>query len=295
MKNSKSYTLATLLGFGTCLWAFAVTAQEVPSITGGDQMVDFPGRSSLGEMKEAQLPSLSDSGVRDMSPMERVVSKNASPSEQLLGRITPEVFHEMADLERGNVFLQLQTQREQLKNDLEKLKASYRQARLDEIQKRESVIRTRVEWMQEQEKIRQELLEKRKQLEEVDNEISDLEKEEEEQPEEEEEEEEETTTENSQEQESEEEEEEVEVGLPVMTILDVKGMKKNLTARLVDEDGKIITVKTGTQLPSGHVVKSISRTQVIFEKDGVEEELGIDALSYVGGRGRAAAEAEEEY
>lgn len=290
MKNNKSYTLAALLGFGTCLWAFAITAQEVANVTEGDQMVDFPGRSSLGEMKEAQLPSLSDSGVRDMSPMERVVSKNASPSEQLLGRITPEVFHEMADLERGNVFLQLQTQREQLKNDLEKLKASYRQARLDEIQKRESVIRTRVEWMQEQEKIRQELLEKRKQLEEVDNEISDLEKEEDELPEEDEED---TTTESSQDQESEEEVEE-EVGLPVMTILDVKGMKKNLTARLVDESGKIITVKTGTQLPSGHVVKSISRTQVIFEKDGVEEELGIEALSYVGGRGRAA-EAEEEY
>ena len=288
MKNNKLYTLATLLTFGTCLWAFSVTAQEA----GEQAPVDFPERSSLGEMKEAQLPSISDSSIRDPSPLERVVSKNASPSEQLLGRISEDAFREMADLERGNVFLKLQTQHEQLKNDLEKLKASYRQARLEEIQKRESVIRTRVEWMQEQEKIRQELLEKRKQLEEVDNEISDLEKEEAELPEEEEEIEEENTENEQNQQEAEAVEEEEVAVLPPMTILDIKGMKKNLTARLVDEDGKIITVKTGTQLPSGHVVKSISRTHVIFEKDGVEEELGIEALSYVGGRGRNV-EAEE--
>ena len=288
MKNSKLlYSVAALLAVEACLWTFSVTAQEAEEEE-QQTPVEFPVRSSLGEMAEAQLPALSDSVIKDPAPMARVVSKNASPSEQLLGRITPEVFHEMADLERGNVFLKLQTQREQLKNDLEKLKASYREARLEEIQKRESVIRTRVEWMQEQEKIRQELLEKRKEIEGVDEEIAELEKEGEETP---------TTVsegeegegntvdkaEKAEKIEKKEQIEEVEV-LPQLTILDIKGMKKNLTARLVDEDGKIITVKTGTVLPSGHIVKSVSKDLIIFEKDGVEENLGIEAISYVDGK-----------
>ena len=287
MKNSKLlYSVAALLAVEACLWTFSVTAQEAEEEE-QQTPVEFPVRSSLGEMAEAQLPALSDSVIKDPAPMARVVSKNASPSEQLLGRITPEVFHEMADLERGNVFLKLQTQREQLKNDLEKLKASYREARLEEIQKRESVIRTRVEWMQEQEKIRQELLEKRKEIEGVDEEIAELEKEGEEAPVtvsvSEGEEGEENTTEKVEKVEKKEQIEEIEV-LPQLTILDIKGMKKNLTARLVDEDGKIITVKTGTVLPSGHIVKSVSKDLIIFEKDGVEENLGIEAISYVDGK-----------
>ena len=283
MKNSKllyTVAVATLMAVGNCFWAFPVMAQETEEETHAPG--DFPVRSSLGEMAEAQLPALSDSVIKDPAPMARVVSKNASPSEQLLGRITPEVFHEMADLERGNVFLKLQTQREQLKNDLEKLKASYREARLEEIQKRESVIRTRVEWMQEQEKIRQELLEKRKEIEGVDEEIAELEKEEDE-----------ASAAQSEDEEDKENtgnaEKEVEVEeLPALTILDIKGMKKNLVARLVDEDGKIITVKTGTQLPSGHVVKSVSKDHIIFERDGIEENLGIEAISYVGGKTKGA-------
>ena len=63
----------------------------------------------------------------------------------------------MAELERDNTFLKLQIQKETMKNDLEKLRANYRQARLDEIAKREDVVRTRIQWWQEQEKIRQDL------------------------------------------------------------------------------------------------------------------------------------------
>ena len=161
MKNKFLSSLTVMTVLSICLALGSAYAQNVPSVTDEPTPVDFPQRSSLGEMKEAMLPNLTDSAIKNPSPMAVVVSKKAAPSEQLLGRITSEVFHEMADLERGNVFLKLQTQREQLKNDLEKLKASYRQARLDEIEKRENVIRTRVEWMQEQERIRQEILEKK--------------------------------------------------------------------------------------------------------------------------------------
>ena len=65
-----------------------------------------------------------------------------------------------------------------------------------------------------------------------------------------------------------------------------------MTARLVDEDGKIITVKVGTKLPSGHVAKSVSKELIIFEKDGVEETLGIEAISYVDGGKAKDADAE---
>ena len=49
-------------------------------------------------------------------------------------------------------------EKEQMKKDLENLRSSYRQARLDEIAKREEVVRSRIEWWQEQEKIRLEVL-----------------------------------------------------------------------------------------------------------------------------------------
>ena len=165
MKNKFLFSLTVMTAVCLCLWEVSAQAQSIPSTTEEPVPVDFPQRSSLGEMKEAMLPNLTDSVIKNPSPMAVVVSKKAPPSEQLLGRITSEVFHEMADLERGNVFLKLQTQREQLKNDLEKLKAAYRQARLDEIEKRENVIRTRVEWMQEHERIRQEILDKKMQTE----------------------------------------------------------------------------------------------------------------------------------
>ena len=84
------------------------------------------------------------------------ISSADAPSEQLLGRLTPDVFQEMAELERDNAFLKLQIQKEQMKNDLENVKAQYRQSRLDEIAKREEVVRSRIQWWQEQEKLRKE-------------------------------------------------------------------------------------------------------------------------------------------
>lgn len=117
-------------------------------------VVDFPSRPSLGAVEMAPLPGINEQMITGPASMEPSLSPKDLPSEQLLGRITTEVFQEMADLERGNIFLKLQTQKEQLKNDLEKLKATYRQARLDEIAKREEVVRSRINWWQEQEQIR---------------------------------------------------------------------------------------------------------------------------------------------
>lgn len=276
MKNKFLSSLTVMTALSICMAFGSAYAQNVPSVTDEPTPVDFPQRSSLGEMKEAMLPNLTDSAIKNPSPMAVVVSKKAAPSEQLLGRITSEVFHEMADLERGNVFLKLQTQREQLKNDLEKLKASYRQARLDEIEKRENVIRTRVEWMQEQERIRQEILEKKMQTELLEKQIEEAEARKEallaeaqkpQQP---------TTTASSgtvQPTEVTEVVEEKVETFPKLTILDIKGVKGKLTARLYGEDGVVFAVKVGNEIPSGYKVKSITKRAVVFEKDGKEERV----------------------
>ena len=129
--------------------------EELKSTTISDKgVVDFPNRPSLGALELTPLPGINESGIAGPLPMGKSVSGKDLPSEQLLGRITPEVFQEMADLERGNTFLKLQKEKETLKNDLEAIKAKYRKDRLDEIEKRENVVRTRIQWWQEQEKLR---------------------------------------------------------------------------------------------------------------------------------------------
>ncbi len=109
-----------------------------------------------------QMPSLEELNLK---PIDTDVPETATPSEKLLGRIPQDVFQQMADVERHNVLLKLQMEQQQLASDLETLKASYRQARLEEIEKRESVVRERVKWLQDQEMNRQAILEKEKQLE----------------------------------------------------------------------------------------------------------------------------------
>lgn len=302
MKNKDNKLCIAAVVACAAMGAFSVQAQESESIDVAEpylreetqERVDFPLRPSLGTPVEAELPSLTDSPIREPSPMEISTSKNATPSEQLLGRITSEVFHEMADLERGNVFLKLQTERETLKNDLEALKAKYRQARLDEIEKRESVIRTRVEWMQEQERIRQEILEKQKQLDLLDQqrEVANLQKTERlmalsqkrpSTPVQ-------TTTpknitvdaSNPSSPEVTEVDTDIEDSfvspvvpsfLSELTILDIKGVKNKLTARVYDKSGKIFTLKKGDIFGIDYVVKDITKNEVVFVYGDQEEVL----------------------
>ena len=303
MKNKNQFCIAAIAAC-VAMGAVSVQAQEIdvaePYLRDDAQeRVDFPERDSLGKMVTAELPNLADSPIREPSPMEVDTSKNARPSEQLLGRITSEVFHEMADLERGNVFLKLQTERETLKNDLEALKAKYRQARLDEIEKRESVIRTRVEWMQEQERIRQEILEKQKQLDLLDQqrEVANLQKTERLMalsqkrsvapvqttvPK--------NVTVNVEDPSNPEPVVDVvedptlipEEGfvspvvpsfLSELTILDIKGVKNKLTARVYDKSGKLFTLKKGDIFGIDYVVKDISKNEIVFVYDDQEEVL----------------------
>lgn len=225
-------------------------------------VVDFPARSSLGSLEMASLPGTREAIITGPSAMEPSVSKKDLPSEQLLGRITPEVFQEMADLERGNVFLKLQMQKEQLKNDLEELKSKYRQARLDEISKRENVVRSRINWWQEQEKIRLEIEQKKAETEAIEQKIEEAEALREQLRKQ--------ALERSQNQPEDvkaaitlEPEKVTQIFSDQYALIDIKGARGKLKARLKDlSDSKIITVEVNDMLPSGHVVKNITKDSI---------------------------------
>lgn len=230
--------------------------------TDSKQVVNFPNRPTLGSLELAPLPGTNESLITGPSSMERSVSPRDLPSEQLLGRITSEVFQEMADLERGNIFLKLQTQKETLKNDLEKLKATYRQARLDEIAKREEVVRSRIKWWQEQEKIRLEAERKKEEAAALEQKIAEAEA--------------------LREQLRAEALEKAQANADsAQTIIEIDPAKSNavfsdlyvlnsikgtrgiLKAQLRDlGDDSILTVSVDDRLPSGHIVKRITKDAI---------------------------------
>ncbi len=230
----------------------------------GKNIQDFPNRPSLGNLELAPLPGINETAISGPAPMAKSVSAKDLPSEQLLGRITPEVFQELADLERGNTFLKLQLDKERLKNDLEQMKASYRQQRLDEIAKREDVVRTRIQWWQEQEKLRLALEEKQAEEAELTQKLAEKEQ-----------------LRDQLQQEAMQRQgqksadatgisdaTEVATTTPMLEntyrIQSIRGIGKNLTARLKNkQDNTEITVKKDDILPTGHVVKAIQKDAVI--------------------------------
>lgn len=260
------------------------------------EILDFPARTSLGEIEMATLPGVKESLINGPASMAPSVSTKDLPSEQLLGRITSEVFQEMADLERGNVFLKLQMQKEQLKNDLEKLKATYRQNRLEEIAKREDVVRSRIAWWQEQEAARLEMEKKKAETEAIEQQIAEAEE-----------------LRNKLREEAIAEKEaakkkaiekeaadaskvlndadktavsdsakddgtDLQDKIPLLnelySLISVRGMKTNLSASLKNKkDGSLSVVKKGDVLSSGHHVVDITRESLIAEVEDRKDVL----------------------
>ena len=234
--------------------------------TNKKKAVNFPARSSLDTLELAPLPGVYETDINGPQAMAESVSINDMPSEQLLGRLTPEVFQEMAELERDNAFLKLQIQKETMKNDLENLRSNYRQARLDEIAKREEVVRSRIQWWQEQEKLRQEMEKERAEAEEVKNQMD------------------ETAalkaqleaaaaaaaTKNTDENSDEEAEESVASAVNSYSLVDVKGTRGSLVARVRDlTTSEINVVKVGDSL-NGEVVTAITPETVVLDHEGAE-------------------------
>lgn len=236
------------------------------------QPLDFPNRPSLGSLELAPLPGINERDITGPASMAPSLSPKDLPSEQLLGRISTEVFQEMADLERGNVFLKLQTQKEQMKNDLEKLKATYRQARLDEISKREDVVRSRISWWQEQEKIRVEADKKKEEAAALDQKIAEAEA-------------------LREQLRTDALEKAQNAGGPEInldgikttgifaddySLLSIKGVRGILSADLKDlNDDTILTVKINDILPTGHVVRKITKDAIYVNFGDNESSLSL--------------------
>ena len=234
--------------------------------------VDFPARSSLDTMELATLPGVNETNMTGPQPMAESISANDTPSEQLLGRLTPEIFQEMAELERDNAYLKLQIQKEQMKNDLENARAQYRQARLDEIAKREDVVRTRIQWWQEQEKLRQEVEKERQEAEEIKNKMAEAEAMQAQLAAEAEAAAEKAKTVPVEEVEEvpSEEEEPDSADATLYSLVNVKGTRGNLVARIKNTtNDETKTVKVGDNL-DGEIITAITPEAVIVDRDGVE-------------------------
>ena len=81
----------------------------------------------------------------------RMSNSMGTPSDQLVGKLSQEIFQEMVDLERDNAVLALQLRREDLQSKIEDLKAAQRDKIMEEIERREELARARIEWEKDQE------------------------------------------------------------------------------------------------------------------------------------------------
>lgn len=93
------------------------------------------------------------------------LSLSTPPNEQFLGKLSSDVFREMAEMERENNTLMLQLKQEQLRSEIDALKSAKRQTLFDEIERREKMTQARLEWELAQELKRQEALERRQRAE----------------------------------------------------------------------------------------------------------------------------------
>ena len=239
---------------------------DISSSIAQKKAVDFPARSSLDSLELAPLPGIYETNITGPQPMAESVSINDTPSEQLLGRLTPEVFQEMAELERDTAFLSLQVKKEQMKNELENARALYRQARLEEIQKREDLVRSRIQWWQEQEKLRQEVEKERQEAEEVKNQMAEtealraqLEAE--------------AAAQAGKDRDAEDENDNVNPVVPAVSLyslVDVKGTRGQLSARVKNvATDEIVSVKVGDDL-GGEIVTAITSENVVIDRNGTE-------------------------
>jgi len=256
----KNYVWVCILG--TALTGVAETPGGngvSTDLTQPAKVVDFANRSGLGTVEPTTLPSVQGAYLDEPKDLE--ITKPTLPSEQLIGRISPEVFRDLADIERANIFLKLQIQREQLKSDLEKVQATYRQTRLDEIGKREAIIRDRIAWWQEQEELRAEVEAKKSKAAMLDQQILEAE---------------------AMRKQMRQKAIAASEGMgnfalsELYSVVDIRGINGQLTARLkpVSADN-IITVKVGDKLTSGHVITKITASTVVADFNGTESEATI--------------------
>ncbi len=193
--------------------------------------------------------------------------EDKSPSEKVVGSISKEVFQEMADLEKENVLLTLELKREELKNEINSVKAMQRQSLINEIEKRELAARARIEWEYEQEVKALELWEKRQKAELLAKQIEGI------------------VSGKSSEGGAVSggaavalvgEESQLPVASEIYFIVEIKGLGSDLVAKVADnEEKKVFFVKKGSFLPTGHEVLQINKDYVKLSMNGRDELLGF--------------------
>lgn len=153
----------------------APASAEIPNNTGAP--VDFPPVDNLPP--PAELPAMPDFGpapavpeasgpapaMPDMSfgavGSGAEMKLSQQPNDAVIGKVTSDIFREMAEVERENNNLALQLKREELKAQLNTLKAKNREVLFNEIQEREKMTQARLEWELQQDLKRQEALERK--------------------------------------------------------------------------------------------------------------------------------------
>ena len=93
------------------------------------------------------------------------MSAGTSPADQFLGKLSSDVFREMAEIEQENNTLMLQLKRDKLRAEIDALKMTNRQALFNEIERREKMTQARLEWELEQDLKRQAAIERKQQSE----------------------------------------------------------------------------------------------------------------------------------
>ena len=124
--------------------------------------------ASLPQSNEPALdlsPAASQPAAPSPAPA-RQMSLSTAPNEQFLGKLSSDVFREMAEIEQENNTLMLQLKRDKLRSEIDALKTSNRQNLFNEIERREKMTQARLEWELEQELKRQAAVE-RKQMAEI--------------------------------------------------------------------------------------------------------------------------------
>ena len=134
-----------------------------PPATTTDVSMDFPSMDlNVPPPPSDPVPApTSISGFDFGSSGSGTMNLSTPPSEQMLGKISSDVFREMAEMERENNALMLQLKREQLRSEIDALKTSNRQMLFDEIERREKMTQARLEWELAQDLKRQEALERK--------------------------------------------------------------------------------------------------------------------------------------
>lgn len=92
-------------------------------------------------------------------------SLSGTPSDNIVGKMSSDIFREMAEMERENNNLALQLKKESLQAEIDALKASKRKTLFDEIERREKMTQARLEWELAQDLKRQEALERKQRAE----------------------------------------------------------------------------------------------------------------------------------